>query len=360
MRVLFVNRSSFLSFKGGDTTQLLMTAQELRKLGVEVSIYEAGVSIDDAKFDLIHFFNITRPATILAILQKTKLPFVVSTIYADYSFYKVIQPWNKMGMLIRLFGSDGVEYFKSVAKHLLNKERLDYRPFFWKGQRTCIQAILKRASYLLPNSESEYQRLKANFPITKDYVVIPNGVDTTKFEHSSSTKRRSGQLICAAMIEPRKNQLNLIRAIKNSDYSLFIVGEPAPNHRAYYEQCKAEAGDNVTFVGRLNYDELITYYLESEIHVMPSWFETTGLASLESAFLGCKVVVSPMGDTRDYFEDMVTYCEPGSVHSIRSAIDLAHSKRIDERLKDKVVSTYNWENTARITASVYERILAKK
>jgi glycosyltransferase involved in cell wall biosynthesis len=93
---------------------------------------------------------------------------------------------------------------------------------------------------------------------------------------------------------------------------------------------------------------------------MPSWFETTGLASLESAFLGCKVVVSPMGDTRDYFEDMVTYCEPGSVESIRSAIDLAHSKAIDERLKDKVVSTYNWENTARITASVYERILAKK
>jgi hypothetical protein len=43
MRVLFVNRSSFLSFKGGDTTQLLMTAKELRKLGVEVSIYEAGV-----------------------------------------------------------------------------------------------------------------------------------------------------------------------------------------------------------------------------------------------------------------------------------------------------------------------------
>jgi glycosyltransferase involved in cell wall biosynthesis len=360
MRVLFVNRSSFLSFKGGDTTQLLMTAQELRKLGVDVSIHEAGDPIDDTKFDLIHFFNITRPATILAILQKTKLPFVVSTIYADYSFYKVIQPWNKMGMLIRLFGSDGVEYFKSVAKHLLNTERLDYRPFFWKGQRRCIQTILKKARYLLPNSESEYQRLKVNYPIVKDYVVIPNGVDTTKFAHSSSIIRQSRQLICAAMIEPRKNQLNLIRAIKNSDYSLFIVGEPAPNHRTYYEQCKSEAGANVTFVGRLNYNELITYYLESEIHVMPSWFETTGLASLESAFLGCKVVVSPMGDTRDYFEDMVTYCEPDSIQSIRNAIDLAHAHAIDERLKEKVVSTYNWENTARITASVYERILAKK
>ena len=79
MRVLFVNRSSFLSFKGGDTTQLLMTAQELRKLNVDVTIYEPGNSIDDTQFDLIHFFNITRPATILAILKKSKLPFIYPT-----------------------------------------------------------------------------------------------------------------------------------------------------------------------------------------------------------------------------------------------------------------------------------------
>ena len=357
MRILFVNRSSFLSFKGGDTTQLLMTAQELRKLGIEVTIYEPGSSIDDEQFDIIHFFNITRPATILAILKKSKLPFVVSTIYADYTFYKFIHPWNKMGLLMRFFGSDGVEYFKSVAKHFLRKEPLDYWPFLWKGQRNCIQAILAKANYLLPNSESEYQRLKARYPNAKKHEVIPNGVDTTKFAVETSVKRISGQLICAAMIEPRKNQLNLIRAIKDSTYSLFIVGEHAPNHSAYYDQCVAEAGPNVTFVGRLEYDELVRYYLQSEIHVMPSWFETTGLSSLEAAFLGCKVIVSPMGDTKDYFEDMVGYCEPDDVSDIRKAIDSAHEKAIDKRLQEKVIHTYNWTNTALKTATVYSKIM---
>lgn len=360
MRVLFVNRSSFLSFKGGDTTQLLMTAQELRKLDVDVTIYEPGSSIDDTQFDLIHFFNITRPATILAILKKSKLPFVVSTIYADYTFYKFINPWNKMGLLMRTFGSDGVEYFKSVAKHILGKEQLDYLPFFWKGQRKCVQTILAKASYLLPNSESEYQRLKARYSNAKKYAVIPNGVDTTKFTSKTSVERQSGQLICAAMIEPRKNQLNLIRAIKDSHYSLFIVGEHAPNHRAYYEQCVAEAGPNVKFVGRLEYDDLVQYYLQSEIHVMPSWFETTGLSSLEAAFLGCKVIVSPMGDTIDYFEDMVGYCAPDDISAIRKAIDSAHDNMLDERLKEKVIHTYNWTNTALRTAEVYAEITKKK
>jgi glycosyltransferase involved in cell wall biosynthesis len=360
MRVLFVNRSSFLSFKGGDTTQLLMTAQELRKLNVDVTIYEPGTTINDTQFDLIHFFNITRPATILAILKASKLPFVVSTIYADYTFYKFINPWNKMGLLMRIFGSDGVEYFKSIAKHLLKKEQLDYLPFFWKGQRKSIQQILAKASCLLPNSESEYLRLKSRYPNAKKYAVIPNGVDTTKFAVTTSVERKSGQLICAAMIEPRKNQLNLIRAIKDSNYSLFIVGEHAPNHRAYYEQCVAEAGPNVTFVGRLEYDELVRYYLQSEIHVMPSWFETTGLSSLEAAFLGCKVIVSPMGDTKDYFEDMVGYCAPDDISAIRKAIDSTHENVLDERLKEKVIHTYNWTTTALKTAEVYAEITKKK
>jgi glycosyltransferase involved in cell wall biosynthesis len=360
MRVLFVNRSSFLSFKGGDTTQLLMTAQELRKLNVDVTIYEPGTIIEDGQFDIIHFFNITRPATILAILKASKLPFVVSTIYADYTFYKFINPWNKMGLLMRIFGSDGVEYFKSIAKHLLKKEQLDYLPFFWKGQRKSIQQILAKASFLLPNSESEYLRLKSRYPNAKKYAVIPNGVDTTKFAVTTSVERKSGQLICAAMIEPRKNQLNLIRAIKDSNYSLFIVGEHAPNHRAYYEQCVAEAGPNVTFVGRLEYDELVDFYLQSEIHVMPSWFETTGLSSLEAAFLGCKVIVSPMGDTKDYFEDMVGYCAPDDISAIQKAIDSAHENVLDERLKEKVIHTYNWTTTALKTAEVYAEIIKKK
>ena len=149
--------------------------------------------------------------------------------------------------------------------------------------------------------------------------------------------RKKKQLICVALVEPRKNQLNLIKAINGTDYKLKIIGDPAPNHKKYLEECKRTANDNVEFIPRLSQDKLVEHYLESEIHVMPSWFETTGLSSLEAAYLGCKVIVSPGGDTRDYFKDFTLYCDPGSVTSIKNAILQASESNYDPRLRQLVL-----------------------
>jgi glycosyltransferase involved in cell wall biosynthesis len=360
MKILFVSRSNFLQFKGGDTTQVLMTAQELEKLGVQVSFYSTDSNVDVNQYDLIHFFNITRPAAILSVLGKSKIPYVVSTIYVDYSFYSKYKKWSKMGIITQLFGADGIEYFKALAKHFLRKERIEHPAYLWKGQKRSIATILSNASYLLPNSENEFQRLKARYPQAGKYAVIPNGVALSPLDVPTIPKRKAKQVLCAAMIEPRKNQLNLIRAVKDSDYQLILVGQPAPNQRTYFEKCKKEAGANVQFIGRLEYEELSYYYLESEIHVLPSWFETTGLSSLEAAFFGCKIVVTRMGDTQDYFEDMVHYCHPRSTLSIRKAIDTAHANPVDLRLKEKIITAYNWKNTAEQTKCVYAQITAEK
>ena len=67
-----------------------------------------------------------------------------------------------------------------------------------------------------------------------------------------------------------------------------------------------------------------------------------------------------MGDTIDYFEDMVAYCAPDNVTDIRKAIDLAYEKELDKRLQEKVIHTYNWTNTALKTAAVYTKISNKK
>ncbi|MGC4059024.1 MAG: hypothetical protein QM743_13050 [Chitinophagaceae bacterium] len=55
-------------------------------------------------------------------------------------------------------------------------------------------------------------------------------------------------VMCVARIEGRKNQLNVIRALKGTDFQLYIVGKAAPNHQKYLEQCRQEAGPNVHFI----------------------------------------------------------------------------------------------------------------
>ncbi len=358
MKVLFITRSTLYTIPGGDTIQMEFTAKHLLEHGVHVDIHCDGELPNYSDYDLVHFFNSTRPAAILKHTKNLKTPYVVSTIYSDYSFYKYSNDHLLMSFLTKSFGIDGIEYFKSTVKHILGQDKIQYYPYFWLGQKKCVKKVLENAACLLPNSVSEYNRLSTHFGLNSRYHVVPNGVDFEKFNHDTEYKRRSGQILCVALIEPRKNQLRLIKAVTDTDYTLKIIGDPAPNHMDYFRRCKEAAGDNVEFISRISQDKLAQHYLESEIHAMPSWFETTGLASLEAAYMGCKVIVSPTGDVRDYLEEMVPYCDPGSVSSIKEAIDLASKGTVSQELIDLIVSRYNWRMAAEETYNAYKKALS--
>ena len=70
MKVLFISRATLFKDKGGDTVQLVNTADQLKELGVEVDIKLGDRRIDYEQYDLIHFFNIIRPADILYHIER--------------------------------------------------------------------------------------------------------------------------------------------------------------------------------------------------------------------------------------------------------------------------------------------------
>ncbi|BDS09654.1 glycosyltransferase family 4 protein [Aureispira anguillae] len=360
MKVLFVSRPTIFSIPGGDTIQMQFTAKYLRQLGVEVDILSDSLTPQYEEYDLVHYFNITRPAVILDSIRASSKPYILSPIFVDYGFYRHLNQKKLFCFLTRMFGSDGIEYLKTIAKHLFKDEKIPYIPYLWLGQKKSIQKILKNAACLLPNSLSENARLQASYQVERPFTVIPNGVDLNKFKTTAKPIRQKKQLICVARIEPMKNQLNLIKAIQGSDYQLKIIGDSAPNHNNYYQECKKTAGENVEFIARIPQEELVAHYLTAEVHILPSWFETTGLVSLEAAYLGCKVVISPKGDTKDYFKDYAYYCQPDSPESIRAAIDQAVEAAYSPLLRNLIIKEYNWQNAAKLTYTAYSNILNTK
>ena len=80
MKVAFITRATLHTVKGGDTIQVLQTAKQLVQLGFSVDVKLTHEEINYAYYDLLHFFNITRPADILFHIQKAGKPFVISTI----------------------------------------------------------------------------------------------------------------------------------------------------------------------------------------------------------------------------------------------------------------------------------------
>ena len=121
MKVLLISRPTLFSTPGGDTVQVRETANELIKLGVEADICLADEEIDYTSYDLLHFFNIIRPNTISGHVKKSKLPFVISTIFVDYSEIEKCERGLLFRFLANTFGADGTDYFKTLGRLIFNK-----------------------------------------------------------------------------------------------------------------------------------------------------------------------------------------------------------------------------------------------
>lgn len=359
MKILFISRATLYEDKGGDTIQIMNTARHLEQLGAEVIIRLCNETIDYSKFDLIHFFNIIRPADILLHMERSGKPFVVSTIYVDYSEYEKNERKGAAGFLFKIFSSDSIEYLKVIARFLMNGEKIVSPKYLLLGQKTAIRKIIFRSGMLLPNSYSEYKRLSKDYSFTKKFKVIPNAVDPSLFKEESGNKTRTENLvICVGRIEGRKNQFNLIKALNETEFQLVIIGSPSANQVKYYQKCKDIAASNVSFVENIEQEKLLDYYKAAKVHVLPSWFETTGLSSLEAAAMGCNIVITDKGDTREYFENYAYYCDPGSQQSIFDAICKAAGDSISSsELQRKIFNQYTWSNAAKLTLEAYEEII---
>jgi glycosyltransferase involved in cell wall biosynthesis len=223
------------------------------------------------------------------------------------------------------------------------------------------------ADVLLPNSHSELKRIKACFPQAagKRMAVVRNAVDEKVFDPAvvsvdPEIEKYRGAILCVARIEGLKNQLNLVRACNGLPWPLLLIGQPGPNHRAFYEKIKAEAGPNIKLLGSIDHNLLPQYYKVARVHCLISWMETTGLSSLEAGIMGNNIVVSTRGDVRDYFKDFAYYCEPDSVESIRRAVIKAYESPVDPGLVQLIRENYTWAKAAEVYRREYLIALGEK
>ena len=350
-------RSTLFTSRGGDTIQALETARLLRNYGYAVDIRLTTEKINYNQYSLLHFFNITRPADILCHIKKTKLPFVVSTIAVNYSEYDRLHRTGTAGFALRFFHGDAIEYVKVIARWIAGKDKLMSLRYLVRGQKSSIHEIIDKAAMVLPNSASEHKRLMKSYACKTRCMIIPNGVDTELFRYDPGIEKDSRMVLCVARIEGLKNQLNLIYALNNTKYRVVLIGAAAIHQHRYYKLCLQNAAANISFVDHLSQQQLVPYYQRAKVHVLPSWFETTGLSSLEAAAMGCSVVITEKGDAHEYFGDDALYCDPGSPQSIYDAVERAAALPVNHTLISKINQSFTWRLAGHYTAQGYHETI---
>ena len=357
MKVAFITRSSLLLSSGGDTLQVFNTAKYLEELGVNVDIKLTHEKINYEAYDLLHFFSVIRPADILPHIRKSRKPFVVTPLLIDYSEFDKQFRKGLTGIIFRFFSPDQIEYLKTIARWTRRQQRLRSFSYVLKGQRSSIKYILMKAALILPNSAMEYEQMTRQYAIASPYNIIHNGIEPGLFNNSCEIEKDKHMVLSVARIEGLKNQINLIRALNNSEYQLHIIGKPAINQIKYYEECRSLAAKNIHFVNHIPQKELLPYYQKAKVHILPSWFETCGLSSLEAAATGCNIVITPKGFAPEYFQDHAFYCDPSSPASIKQAIDSASTADTCKVFQQKILSDFTWQNAASKTYEAYKKIL---
>ena len=363
LRILFSSRSTLFLGPGGDTIQIIKTAEELRKLGCNVQVStDADPPLNGV--DLLHIFNVTRPQALLLARKahRLRIPVALSPIYVDYREVDQIAQGTLQRLLFRIFPGSTSEYLKVAGRAVLNGEiNRGTLVVLRNGFRRAQRELIELSSILLPNSESEMRRIQSDFPEARlrDYAVVPNAVDHRLFDPERTVPLDNFKdcVLSVGRIERRKCQLELVRALRGTGLQLVLLGKPGPNHLAYFEQVKREADNNVTFIGHIDHHDLPGYYAACKVHALVSWMETTGLSSLEAGVMGTNLVITDKGDTRDYFGDLAHYCSPHSVDSIRQAVLNAHRAPRTEVLRQRILRHFTWNETARCTLAAYSSLL---
>ena len=364
MRVLWLTRPDLKSSPGGDTTQILETAASLKKHGVEVEIHSERFP-NFRGFDLVHLFHLDRVWENVEWCRQIRacaIPSVLSPIYWPSEEFDRNGRTGLAAALTQLGGSTPYQYMKLLhrgIRPLLSMGEIGNLRDAGRGYRFARRFVLDTVDVLLPNSHAEQDELKRHFDLQKPLSVIRNAVNPKTFfdDHEPARPRIEGDqraVLYVGRIEPRKNQLMLIRALNGTGLPLRIIGRAGHYHGAYERRCRREAGPNVEFLGWRAPHELQGWYRASGVHACPSWYETPGLASLEAASCGCSIVVTSRGSTREYFGDQAEFCEPSDARSIRSAVERALARPGSASLQRKIAGEFTWETAAQETLKAYD------
>jgi len=347
MRVLMAMDPTGWEVPGGHKRQLQKTAEALSQLGVDVRtepLSEEGL----AWADVLHSFGL--PSEAIRAARQQQCIVAVSTIYWGAS-YSTSPPWAAAAR-------SAATTLRFAAHECVRRGRaLTGRPVgpLFPDEAYSTALAFEAADVLLPNASGEAAAIARELKVTTPARLVPNAVDPSIFDESTTPgpKDRRG-VLCVGRIEPHKNQLALIRALKQTDLELTIVGPPHPHHREYFDTCVLEGGNRVTFVPETSERDLPGLFHRHRVHALPSLFETTGLASLEAALGGCTLVSTDRGHAREYLGGHASYCSPWSSSSIRRAILEAHDALPSSELQQTIRTRFTWSVAGRRTLAAYQ------
>jgi glycosyltransferase involved in cell wall biosynthesis len=301
MKVLFATYPMAFHTPGGGEIQLLAYRKHLPAHGVDVDLFDLW-SPRFLEHDVVHFFSCVGGSVHFCnFVKQLGLPLVVSSSL----------------------------WVTEATRHLYPIDEIRHQ--------------FSLADCVVANSDIECDTLAQVFGLPREkFATVYNGVEETFYEQVAPQlfrdhfNIRGPFVLNVGNIEPRKNQLALMHAMKSMpQLKMVLIGHQRDPE--YARACLEAGGDQVVYLGALPHESplLRSAYAACEAFCLPSTLETPGLAALEAYAAGARIAVTRVGSTQEYFADQVAYLDPDNIdsiaESIRHALTLENADHRSER-----------------------------
>jgi glycosyltransferase involved in cell wall biosynthesis len=341
MRILFHLPFQILRRANGGKTVFFKSREYLERAGIDVDLFDPWHT-DLKQYDLVHSFSMeSTDMWDFARACGVKLAVTPISWFGVYATRRSI-------------------LYRWLKRQIRSKIRCPLHPLWWED-------YFRIPDMFFPQSKEQALQLRSALGVSHDRIsVVYHGVDE-RFGSASPTLFRESYgvedfVLCAGRVDPIKNQLSLIRALRGTGIRLVLVGRPdTPSLEWYYRQCVEEADKTVLFIRDLEHDSplLESAYAAARVLALPSYQEIPGLATLEAGLAGCNVAVTSVGVAREYLGERARYLDPRSLESIRQAVLGCYESvpRRNTALQEHIRRNFLWDRVIQRNVEGYHRIL---
>lgn len=257
--------------------------------------------------------------------------------------------------------------------------------FFQKGMlkrvfdRIWGYRILKDASKLIALTRIEAEQYKSMGVSENKIEIVPNGIDLSEFENlpqKGGFRRKCGindnqkMILYLARICKIKGLDLLVKAFAELSKEIgnvkLVIAGPDDGYLTSLKKLVAdlEISDKVLFTGPLYGEEKLRAYVDADVYVLPSVYETFPVTVLEACACGVPVIVTDRCGIADFVDGNVEYVVEYDKNQLRDAIikvlsDERLRKRFGEEGKRLVREKFGWDKVVLDIENIYLSLLGE-
>ncbi|NMM02215.1 glycosyltransferase family 4 protein [Paraburkholderia sp. RP-4-7] len=226
-----------------------------------------------------------------------------------------------------------------------------------------IESIIQRADRLLFKSVTELNHFAARISVDfRKCSVVASGISDRFLapvdkDLLPAVCDVSDYVLCLGLIEPVKNQLELIRALNRLEVDGLMAG--GFRDEEYYKRCVGEAHPGIHFLPFIQpCSALLRSALANAVLVAEPSFDPPGRSCLEGAFMKRPLVMLDGDWQREHFDDNVWYTASTSSPGIALAIQaaLADGNR-DEKIESNYERIYARHSSSTVATDLIKHLI---